>query len=41
VHPETRPVVSALANARAYEELEAETWVLPGEATVVLRAVAS
>jgi maltooligosyltrehalose trehalohydrolase len=37
-HPECRPVASALADARAYEELESETWVLPGEATVVLRA---
>ena len=36
-HPESRTVESALPAARAYEELEADTWVLPGEATVALR----
>ena len=40
VHPESRRVESVTAAARAYEEREAETWLLPGEATVVLRAVA-
>ena len=37
-HPESRPVASALPAARVYEEIESETWLLPGEATVVLRA---
>ncbi|HEX5041651.1 MAG TPA: malto-oligosyltrehalose trehalohydrolase [Candidatus Polarisedimenticolaceae bacterium] len=40
-HPEARPVASALAAARAFEEQEAETWILPGEATVVLQAVSA
>ena len=40
VHPESRHVATALPAARVFEEREADTWLLAGEATVVLRAVA-